>query len=247
MVAARTVFITAVIVVAWSGVALAQQVVDAVAEDPFQESYDPVPDASGGQLLGIRMVEGAEAARGSGPLFLQPGGPAGRICVEAHTGDGRYSAANPFLVPSPSASWVRIGALSRVHKDTLDGYDVGEIAVRSYVVNGETCTTEDPVLLPASGDPAAPAVALEVQVNAGGLTVGARLSALGADGQPVAGGASGDCGPAGGGARLGFNTVCRLSLEAVPPGLALLDIDFDDGFALDTVRHRILVPRPASP
>lgn len=247
MVAARTVVMTGLIMVAWSGVAMAQEVVDAVAEDPFQESYDPVPDASGGQLLGVRMVGGAEAARGSGPLFLQPAGPASRVCVEAHTGDGRYSAANPFRIPTPSASWVRIGSLSKLHKDTLDSYDVGEIAVRSYVVDGDTCTAADAVLLPASGDPEAPAVALEVQINAGGLSVGARLSALGADGHPVPGGPSGDCGPASGGARLGFNTVCRLSLATIPPGLARLDIEFDDGFVLDTVSHRVLVPLPATP
>lgn len=247
MLVARTMLTFALLALPLAGLAHAQQVVDAVAEDPFQESYDPIPDASGGQLLGIRMVDGAEMAHGSGPLFLQPAGPASRICVEAHSGDGRYSAANPFRVPEASASWVRVAALSKAHKDRLDGYAVGEIAVRSYVVDGDSCTVDDPVLLPASGDPAAPALALEIQVNAGGLSVGARLSSLGPDGQPVADGASGECGPAGGGARLGFNTVCRLSLAAIPPGLARLDIEFDDGFVLDTVSHRILVPRPASP
>lgn len=246
MVLTRTMAAVALLVMACTVAAPAQDIVDAVAGEPFQESYDPIPDASGGQLLGLRLLGGAELVRGSGPLFLQPDIPAERVCVEAHTGDGRYSAANPFRIPVASARWVRIGALSQVHKQTLDGYDVGDVAVRSYVVNGDTCTVAGAVLLPASSDPGARAETLEVQVNAGGLTVGAQLFALGADGQPVSEGVRGACEPAGGGARLGFNTVCRLALADVSPGLAQLDIEFDDGFVVETVRHRVLLPVPVS-
>jgi hypothetical protein len=242
----RTMSAAALLVMACTVATPAQEIVDAVAGEPFQESYDPIPDASGGQLLGLRLLGGAEQVRGSGPLFLQPNTPAERVCVEAHTGDGRYSAANPFRIPVASASWVRIGALSQVHKQTLDGYDVGDIAVRSYVVSGDSCTAGDAVLLPASSGPGVRADALAVQVNAGGLTVGARLFALGADGQPMSEGVMGECGPAGGGARLGFNTVCRLALTDVTPGLAQLDIEFDDGFVIETVRHRVLLPVPVS-
>lgn len=241
MASAGGMLVAALLAVALSGGANAQQVVDA-SPDPasFRESYDPVPDTSGGQLLGLRLVGGGGMVRGSGPIFMQPDESTTRVCIEVHTRDGRYSASNPYDLASSPAEWVRVGSLSTQYRDTLDRYDVADVAVRSFVAGEAACDTSGALHLPAKGDPAAPTDRFEVLVNSGGLTVRARLDV--ADGSAPA---RGDCGSAGEGARIAFNTVCSFAVGDLPAGEARLTLEFDDGFGSEELRYRVLLPGSA--
>lgn len=219
----------------------AQQVVDAAPDvDEFRESYDPVPKTSGGQLIGLRLVGGAGMVHGSGPVFMQPDETTTRVCIEVHTRDGRYSASNPFRLSSAPAEWVRVATLSSEYRDTLDRYDVADVAVRTFVAGEAACDTREALHLPARGDPAAPTDRFEVLVNSGGLKVRAQLVASGGSAE-----ASGKCGPAGEGARIAFNTVCSFAAGDLPAGEARLTLEFDDGFGSEEVRYRVLLPGSA--
>ena len=227
---------------------LAQQVLDAQPPGTFSESYDPIPNTSGGQMLGLRLVGGAATTRGAGPLFLKPDAVGGQVCIEVHTRDGRYSASNPFGIPDEPADWVRVAALSSAYADTLNGYDIADVAVRSFLAAGPDCNPKGAVNLPVSGAPAAPVDALEVLVNSGGLSVRAHVFAYdGPEEPPGAASAAAACGPAGDGARIAFNTICRFETAALPTGPVLLRLDYDDGFAVESVRYRMRLPEPAVP
>lgn len=231
-----------------AGHALAQGFVDALPPDDFYEEFDEVPNVSGGQLLGLRIEGDKQWPAVDSPIFLKPPSETQTICVRVATQDGRYRASNPFGVPQmEGSSNIRLATLTKSYLSTLSRYLTEEIAVRAYVAHEPGCSPQFAVNIPFVSDTAGGLQTLVLYVNSGGLDVQAALfetetdEAAGA--APIA---TGLCTGLGSSGRIAYNSECRITLQAAPARVAMLRIDFDDGFSTSHLRARVALPEIAS-
>ncbi|MHA6298561.1 hypothetical protein [Devosia sp. CAU 1758] len=228
--------------------AFAQTYVDALPPDNFYEEFDEVPNVSGGQLLGLRLEGGSKWPSVTSPIFLKPPSDTSAICIRVATQDGRYRASNPFVVPeADELANIRLATLTRSYLTILSRYVTDEIAVRAYVPEQPDCSAQSAINLPFVSEIGADLNTLVLYVNSGGLDVRASLFLSEAEeamgGVPIA---SAVCKGLGTSGRIAYNNQCRIELDAAPARVALLRIDFDDGFSESYLRALVALPEIVS-
>lgn len=216
------------------GISVAQEalVVDIFPPDVenFLESFDESRPVSGSALVGLRLGDAEGYVVPDEIVLLRP--PTGAtICVHAMTQDGRFSASNPYVLPQgpDSRVYLRLKPVTKDHRDELALYPADQLAVRAFVPNGDNCSP--------SGATHVPAVARGSELDVLYVFVNSKTQSVRASlGQEILV----DCEPAGTSAFIAFDQMCRVPIKA--GGLALLDLEFDDGFGSEHYQYPVILP-----
>lgn len=226
--------------------AMAQPVIvdaEAPAPEAFNESYDESSPVSGSPLVGLRLGT-PDVASGNVALIAGLAAFDGSLCLRVTSKDGRFHAANAYsLAPAPADALVRVTPLARKFAEALEGYGPTQVAIRAFASETAACMPAKAVNLPVLDGPRSPGSDLVVFAN--GKSQPAELALLTAAPEPVV---EAPCDPAGDGANIAYDLVCRVSLPDDLAGRATLRLRFSDGFGTpDDYTFDLNLPAVAAP
>ncbi len=202
----------------------------------LQESFDPTAAVSGGVVVGLRIGEP------HGKLAVQDvqfvGTSQSTVCVRAVTRDGRFSSNNKYVIKgNGNATRVRLLPITTQYSKALAKYDGSEYALSVFVASGNDCAPKGALLLPQVVPQSQSPDILTVLVNSSSRRVFLR----GGSGTNES-----SCELIPDGARIAFDSECRLNIANLRPGPINLTIAMDDGFGVEEEKILVALP-PRSP
>lgn len=234
----------------------------ATPERALTESFDEAPQSSGTPMVGLRLVAGAGAGAGdmdasrinlSDIVVAIPSKVVTRICVRVTTQDARYLALNPYMISGIrlDAPRARLEPVSDRYLDELRRYAESEVAIKTYVVNDESCSPVSVQHLPRmqiSNLATAGVQALEVRVNSRGRDARAILDVKQAEtmvGKTTPSRYTVACANTQNRAGLAFDRLCRFHFEdyaSVAGTIWTLTLALNDGFADSLYDYAVYLP-----
>lgn len=181
----QTLVATILVFMAVIGQVQSAEYATATPEKKLIESYDEAPQSSGIPLVGLRLVAGegdvyTSRINLSDIVVAVPSEVITRLCVRVTTQDARYLALNPYMINDiqPDMARARLDPISEQYLDELRFYSESEVAIKTYVVDDESCSPVSAQHLPRiriSNLATTGAQALEVRVNSRGRDATAIL------------------------------------------------------------------------
>lgn len=252
--------LTATVLVVLTGISQVHPAGHATAtpEGALTETFDEAPQSSGIPMVGLRLVtdDGDVYTSGinlSDIVVAVPSEFVNRICVRVTTQDARYLALNPYLINDiqTDAPRARLEPISNRYLDELRRYSESEVAIKTYIVNDESCNPISALHLPRiriSNLTPTKAQTLEVRVNSRGRDVeamlGLRKSETVAD-QTITSQYSVTCANTQNRAGLAFDRLCQfhfVDYSLVAGTIWTLTLALNDGFADSLHDYAVYLP-----